>query len=124
MRYAGIDLYPQRGTVIVQDSKEVHIYEYPRLNEADAQLLKRGCPVIRCTLLIPSEDIYLALKYLDLTNAEEVLYIDSFGKKNARYYKRVLLQLGEEKHYENLVVAPATFTALDPRLYDTSGVIY
>lgn len=78
---------------------------------------------LMCVLKITTQEHLIALKQMDRTNAEHDLHIDKYGIE-AHYYKRVILDLGEEQQVPDapggLILVPATFTALDPYLYDTS----
>ena len=126
MKYDVLTLAPQNDTLIYQDVKQYHIYDYPRRNTTDSVLLKYQPTVITCTLIVYGQEEYLALKLYDRAHSEKNLYIDKFGFESS-YYKRVILELGEEKQVDaDTWIIPAVFTALDPYLYDTATneVIY
>lgn len=118
-------IYPQSGTIIYKDAKTVRVIVYPRLNQADSHLMQLEPSKIMCTLIIPSEADYIALKQLDRANSEGVLYVDKYGSEK-HYYKRVTLELGEARPEGWLMLASAVFTALDPHLYSaaTNEVVY
>jgi len=125
MKYDVLALAPQNDTLIYQDVKQYHVYDYPRRNTADAVLLKYQPSVISCTLIVQGEE-YMALKQYDRAHSEKNLYIDKLGPESS-YYKRVILELGQEKQVDSDTwIIPAVFTALDPFLYDaeTGEVIY
>ena len=126
MKYDVLTLAPQNDTLIYQDVKQYHIYDYPRRNTTDSVLLKYQPTVITCTLIVYGQEEYLALKLYDRAHSEKNLYIDKFGFESS-YYKRVILELGQEKQIDaDTWIIPAVFTALDPYLYDTATneVIY
>ena len=126
MKYDVLTLAPQNDTLIYQDVKQYHIYDYPRRNTTDSVLLKYQPTVITCTLIVYGQEEYMALKQYDRAHSEKNLYIDKFGFESS-YYKRVILELGEEKQVDaDTWIIPAVFTALDPYLYDTATneVIY
>jgi hypothetical protein len=126
MKYDVLTLAPQDNTLIYQDIKQYHVYDYPRRNTADAVLLKYQPSVISCTLIVYGHEEYMALKNYDRQHSEKNLYIDKFGLDSS-YYKRVILELGQEKQVDSDTwIIPAVFTALDPFLYDaeTGEVIY
>jgi len=126
MKYDVLTLAPQDNTLIYQDIKQYHVYDYPRRNTTDSVLLKYQPTVITCTLIVYGQEEYLALKLYDRAHSEKNLYIDKFGFESS-YYKRVILELGQEKQVDSDTwIIPAVFTALDPFLYDaeTGEVIY
>jgi len=126
VKYDVLTLAPQDNTLIYQDIKQYHVYDYPRRNTADAVLLKYQPSVISCTLIVYGHEEYMALKNYDRQHSEKNLYIDKFGLDSS-YYKRVILELGQEKQVDSDTwIIPAVFTALDPFLYDaeTGEVIY
>ena len=125
MKYDVLTLAPQNDTFIYQDVKQYHVYDYPRRNTTDSVLLKYQPTVITCTLIVQGEE-YMALKQYDRAHSEKNLYIDKLGPESS-YYKRVILELGQEKQVDSDTwIIPAVFTALDPFLYDaeTGEVIY
>lgn len=127
MRYGGLTLYPQAGTLMFKDSKVVTLLEYPRLDQVDSRLMQLAPGRVMCTLIVDAEG-YLALKLMDRTHTENDLYVDKYGLE-AHYYRRVTLELGEEKPQEGvprIMLVSATFTCLDPHLYDavTGEVVY
>ena len=126
MKYDVLTLAPQDNTLIYQDIKQYHVYDYPRRNTADAVLLKYQPSVISCTLIVYGHEEYMALKNYDRQHSEKNLYIDKFGLDSS-YYKRVTIDLGQEKQIDaDTWIIPVIFTALDPYLYDaaTGEVIY
>ena len=126
MKYDVLALAPQKDTLIYQDVKQYHVYDYPRRNTADAVLLKYQPSVISCTLIVYGHEEYMALKNYDRQHSEKNLYIDKFGLDSS-YYKRVTIDLGQEKQIDaDTWIIPVIFTALDPYLYDaaTGEVIY
>jgi len=126
MKYDVLTLAPQNDTLTYQDVKQYHVYDYPRRNTTDSVLLKYQPTVITCTLIVYGQEEYLALKLYDRAHSEKNLYIDKFGFESS-YYKRVILELGEEKQVDaDTWIIPVVFTALDPYLYDaaTNEVIY
>jgi hypothetical protein len=125
VKYDVLTLAPQDNTLIYQDIKQYHVYDYPRRNTTDSVLLKYQPTVITCTLIVQGEE-YMALKQYDRAHSEKNLYIDKLGPESS-YYKRVILELGQEKQVDSDTwIIPAVFTALDPFLYDaeTGEVIY
>jgi len=125
VKYDALALAPQNDTLIYQDIKQYHVYDYPRRNTTDSVLLKYQPTVITCTLIVQGEE-YMALKQYDRAHSEKNLYIDKLGPESS-YYKRVILELGQEKQVDSDTwIIPAVFTALDPFLYDaeTGEVIY
>ena len=126
MKYDVLTLAPQNDTLIYQDVKQYHIYDYPRRNTTDSVLLKYQPTVITCTLIVYGHEEYMALKNYDRQHSEKNLYIDKFGLDSS-YYKRVTIDLGQEKQIDaDTWIIPVIFTALDPYLYDaaTGEVIY
>ena len=126
MKYDVLTLAPQNDTLTYQDVKQYHVYDYPRRNTTDSVLLKYQPSIISCTLIVYGQEEYMALKQYDRAHSEKNLYIDKFGFESS-YYKRVILELGQEKQIDaDTWIIPAVFTALDPYLYDTATneVIY
>lgn len=109
-----------------KDVKSSHVIVYPRLNQADSQLMQIEPSIIMCNLIIKEWEDYISLKLMDRFHSEANLYVDIQGL-NAHYYKRVILELGESQLKKPGVwIIPARFTALDPYLYDaaTGEVVY
>lgn len=125
MRYADIVVLPSK--LRTRNVKKHHVTEYPRLDEADSHYLGRSPTRLTCTITVLSWEDLVALKQAALMHTEALLYVDQTGT-DSHYYKRVVLELGEEERF----VAgwgwrvPATFIALDPYLYDaaTNEVVY
>ncbi len=120
MRYGDITLYPMVSTIIHKDPKNYRVIEYPRRNEAESHLLSNRPSQILATLIIPDMQHYLALRQMHRAHTEVELYISKFGYLDY-YYKRVILEIGEQRPQEGtprVMLALATFTCLDPRLYD------
>jgi hypothetical protein len=128
VRYGDLTLYPQAGSVVIKETKVVSVITYPRRNESDSSLINLEPSKVVCTLIVQDMADYFALKQWDRTHAEMDLYVDKYAPE-AHYYKRVVLELGEERPQEGVpktLLVSATFTALDPYLYDAvSGeVVY
>lgn len=120
MKYGTLDIYPQSGTLIYKESKTVVVQEYPRLNKADSYLMHLNPPQVMCTLLLRNKAQHIALKQLDRAHTEANLYIDRWGKE-AHYYKQAVLELGEDRPgVGEMFLVSATFTALDPHVYETA----
>jgi len=125
MKYGDVNLNPRMGTLIIKDSKQSKVIVYPRLNQADKQFMNLLPTTVMCTLIIRAWADYLALKQMDRADSENELYLDMQGL-NSHLYKRVTLELGDVEKKRNVWLVPATFTALDPYLYDavTGEVVY
>ena len=125
MKYGDVVLNPRQGSLIIKDVKSAEVIIYPRVNQADSQLMQLEPSVVMCTLVIRDWDDYFALKQMDRTNGEYKLYVDASGL-DSHYYKRVILELGEATRVRDVSFVPAHFTALDPYLYSaaTNEVVY
>jgi hypothetical protein len=122
MRYGDLTIYPQAGTEMRKDPKNTRVIEYPRRNQADSHLLSLRPSVVMVTLIIPDMQHYLTLRQLDRSHARLNLYVSEFGFEDC-YYKDVTLDIGERRPQDGqppIQLALATFTCLDPRLYDAT----
>lgn len=125
MKYESITLNPRMGVLTYKDSKEIKINVYPRLNRAEVRMMNLLPSAINCILVIRQWSEYIALKQIDRANSEHLLYVDLTGV-DSHYYKNVILELGEAQKKGSIWLVPATFTSLEPYLYDaaTHEVVY
>lgn len=121
MKYENLELNYRAGSLIIKDSKEVRIINYPRIHKSDAQLMQYNPTTIICTLIIRNWNDYVSLKLLDRASEGKRLYLNMEGDES-HYYENVLLELGDiQRRKPGLFFLSATFTALDPFLYDADS---